>query len=126
MLRPVIYSHLRLQCKGKAVGRGSLPTPKKYYIHIAACSVILHSFYDIYIRSRALRASIRLSAEPGALPVTRTASFTLMLLKALHESLVLFHNRIVWVNTGGKTRISQCLYIPCNIVKRLNILVEEN
>lgn len=39
---------------------------------------------------------------------------------------MLFHKRIVWVNRGEKTRISQCLYITCNIVKRLNLLVEEN
>lgn len=49
-----------------------------------------------------------------------------MLLRALQESLVLFHKRIARVNRGEKTRISQCCYTTCNVVKRLNIFVEEN
>lgn len=57
-------------------------------------------------------ASIKLNAESGTLPAMRTASFTLMLLEALHESLVLFHNRIVWVNGRGKDKDFSMLIHP--------------
>lgn len=127
MLRPVIYSHLRLQCKARVVGIGSLATPKMFYIHR---KVSCH-FAFILLLSASGSGHLRLhqaqgTAEPGMLLMKRTASFTLMLLRALYKSLVLFHKRIVWVNRGRKAGIPQCFYITCNAVRRLNIFVEEN
>lgn len=124
MLRPVIYSHLRLQCKAKVVGRVSLPTPKKIYTHIGVSSFILHYFITECTTSWALRASIKLQALQSQVLMVKRISFPLMLLRVL-ESLVLFHKRLFQANKGKKTRISRCIYITCNVIRRLNTSVEE-
>lgn len=126
MLRPVIYSHLRLQCKAEVVGRVSLPTPKKFYIHIGASSVILHS---LYYSVHHILGTYSLHQAPGSADSGADSEENIVhinAVKSVTESLVLFHKRLLRVNMGEKTRISQCIYITCNIIRRLNTPVEGN
>lgn len=124
MLRPVIYSHFRPQCKAKVVGRVLCLSQKNLYTHR---SVFCYSAFTLLLSATfwALTASIKLQALQSQVLMVKRTLFTLMLLRVL-ESLVLLHKRLLQVNKGEKTTISQFIYITCNVIRRLNTSVEES